>query len=425
VYKYKLKKLSNGLRVLLVPSRESLSVQVMALVNTGSDFESKDINGISHFIEHMCFKGTKKRPSSMAIAQELDSVGGLYNAFTGQELTGYFVRVAKEKAELALDIISDMYLNSQFPQTAIENERGVIIEEINMYEDDPKSLINNYWFRLLYGDQAAGRPIIGSKTNIRRLGRKDLIHYCKIHYHTRSSLLVISGDFSEKKIMSQVKHYFISLQQGEGKKKSSVLQQQKQPRMFWKNKKTKQSNLILGFRDGTLFDKKKYILVLANAVLNGGMSARLWQRIREELGAAYYIQGSVDLLTDHGFWIIKAGVDNNRVTNVIKVILQEFKRLREELVSKNELKKAKDYIKGTMSLELEDIHNFASFLSFQELLERRIESPQEYWKNIDKIKAEDIQQVARHLLRPCNLNLALISPSPQKKIKELLLSFPN
>lgn len=425
MYKYKLKKLSNGLRILLVPSRESLSVQVMALVNTGSDFESKDINGISHFIEHMCFKGTKKRPSSMAIAQELDSVGGYYNAFTGQELTGYFVRVAKEKAELALDIISDMYLNSQFPLTAIERERGVIIEEINMYKDDPKSLINDYWFHLLYGDQAAGRPVIGSKTNIRRLGRKDFINYCKVHYHTRSSLLVISGNFSEKKIMFQVKYYFASLQQGKGKKKSSIIQRQKQPQMFWKSKKTNQSHLVLGFRDGTLFDKKKYILVLANAVLNGGMSARLWQKVREELGAAYYIQGSVDLLTDHGSWIVKAGVDNNRVPNVIKVILQEFGRLRKELIPKAELKKAKDYIKGIMSLEVEDIHNFANFLSFQELLERKMETPKEYWANINKIKAEDIQQVARKLLRPCNLNLALISPSPKKKIKESLLSFPN
>jgi len=426
MYKYKLKKLSTGLRVLLVPSPTSLSVQVMVLVNTGSDFETKKINGISHFLEHMCFKGTKKRPSSMALAQELDAVGSSYNAFTSQEFTGYYVRLAKDEVELALDTVSDIYINSQFPEKAIKEEKGVILEEINMYKDEPASIIDNYWLRLLYGDQPAGRATIGPKANVRHFKRSDLLHYHQLHYLTRSTLLVISGNFSEKKIMAQVKKFFAPLQQGEGKKKIPVQQQQKQPQIFWKSQKTNQSHLLLGFRGANLFDKRRYALVLANTVLSGGISSRLWQRVREELGAAYYLQGAVELLTDHGFWAVKAGIDNNRVEKVVEVILEEFKRLREELISEKELKKAKNYIKGTMSLQLEDIHDFANFLALQELLKKKIETPLEYWRKIKKVTTSDIQEVMKQILLPSTLNLALIGASSSKnKVKKLLLSFPK
>jgi len=426
VYKYKLKKLSSGLRILLVPSPESLSVQVMVLVNAGSDFETKKINGISHFLEHMCFKGTKKRPSSMSLARELDAVGSSYNAFTSQEFTGYYVRLAKDKWELAVDIVSDIYLNSQFPEKAIREEKGVILEEINMYRDEPASIINDYWLHLLYGDQPAGRPTLGSKTNVRHFKRDDLFYYRRLHYLTRSTLLVISGNFPERKIMARIRKFFTSLRQGEGKKKIPVREGQKRPRIFWKNKKTNQSHLLLGFRGSNLFDERKYPLALANIVLIGGISSRLWQKIREELGAAYYLQGELELFTDHGFWAVKAGISNYQVEKVVGIILKEFKRLREEFISEKELEKAKNYIKGTMSLQLEDVHDFANFLSLQELLEKKIETPAEYWRKINRVTTFDIRKAMGQMLVPSNLNLAIIGPSsPKREVKKLLSSFPN
>ncbi len=424
MYKFRVKTLANGLRILLVPSHNSLSVQVMALVNTGSDFETKNINGISHFLEHMCFKGTKKRPSSMAIAQELDDVGGAYNAFTSQEFTGYYVRVAKDKIELALDIVSDIYINSQFSEESIKRERGVILEEMNMIEDEPAMLIENYWLRLLYGNQPAGWPVIGSKTNVRRFKRNDFLRYHQLHYRTRSTLLVISGNFQEKVVISYIKKYFSSLRTGKGKPRVPVHQLQNRPQLFWKKKQTNQSHLLFGFRAGNIFDPRRYALTVVNTVLSGGMSARLWQRIREELGAAYYLRSSVDLFTDYGFWVVKAGIDNNRVEAVIKILLQEFRRLREGSILPEEIKKAKNHIKGMMSLQLEDVHDFANYLALQMLLKNRIENPHQYWENIKKVTTSNIQVTMKSILHPSALNLAIISPTfSRTKIKKLFQLF--
>jgi len=182
MYKFKLTKLNNGLRILTVPSKESLSFQITVLVNTGADFEDKENNGISHFLEHMSFKGTKKRPSNLSIVKELDAVGGYYNAFTSAEYTGYYTFVAQQKKDLALDIISDIYLNSQFPKEEIKKEKGVIIEEINMYRDEPSRYVCEIWTKLLYGDQAVGRSILGTKTNIKNFKREDFLKYYESQY---------------------------------------------------------------------------------------------------------------------------------------------------------------------------------------------------------------------------------------------------
>jgi predicted Zn-dependent peptidase len=421
MYKFKLTKFNNGLRVITVPSKESLSFQVMVLVNTGADFETKENNGVSHFLEHMCFKGTKKRPTNFAITQELDSVGGSYNAFTGSEYTGYYARVAKQHKDVALDVVSDIFLNSQLPLKEIKKEKGVIIEEINMYRDDPKRYIWDLWGQLLYGNQPAGRPIIGTKENIKRFQREDLINYRESQYKAGSTLILVSGNFSKEEIIGQIKKYFKNIKPGQGKIKEKVRENQIKPQLNLEYKKTDQTHLILGFRGINLFDKRRYALAVLNAIFDGGMSGILWQMIRDKLGVAYYIRSTTGMYTDYGFWAVKAGVDNGRLEEVITNILKEWKKLKIKLVSSKDLKKAKNFITGRLALYLEDIHEAAENIAFQQLLQNRIETPEQYLRKIKQITAFDVRKVAQDLLKPQSLNLALIGPHKNKeKLQKIL-----
>ena len=421
MYKFKLTKLSNGLRILTVPSKESFSFQVAVLVNTGADFETKKNNGISHFLEHLWFKGTKKRPSNFAITQELDNIGGSYSAFTSEEHTGYYALVSQQKKDLALDIVSDIYLNPQFPQREIKKEKGVIIEEVNMYKDNPQSYIWDLWEKLLYGDQAVGRSILGTKTNIKNFKRDDFLKYYKSQYKAKSTLVVVSGNFNEKAIISKVKDCFRDIRLGKGKTKELVKEKQNKPQVFIRNKKTDQTHLILGFRGINLFDRRRYVLNVLNAIFDGGMSSILFQTIREKLGVAYYINSNLSYSTDHGFWAVAAGIDNNRLEEVIISVLEEWKKFKTKPVDIKDIKKAKSYITGKLALGLENVHNVANSFALLELLKQKIETPDQYLKKIKQVTARDIQKVAEDLLKPQSLNLALIGPYKNKqKLQKLL-----
>jgi len=422
MYKFQLKKFPNGLRLLMVPSKESLSFQITALVNTGADFEIKNLNGISHFLEHMCFKGTKKRPTNFDISKELDRVGGIYNAFTGREYTGYFVRVAKEYQKLAIDLVADIYLNSQFPEDEINKERGVIIEEINMYHDDPKAYVDELWTRLLYGNQPAGWSIAGAKTNIKRVRRKDFLNYHDQQYRSQSTLIVISGNFKEKEVISLIREAFALIPKGRGKNKIKAKEKQKQPNLILEKRAIDQTHIILGTRGINLFDKRRYTLNVFDAILSGGMSSRLFQLVRGKLGAAYYIDSGIEAKTDVGSWAIMAGLDSNRVELILKEILKEWSSFKRLLVSSHEIKKAQEYIVGHLALAFEDVHQVASLYSTQLLLKNKIETYQEYLKQIKKVTPSDIRKVANDLLKAQYLNLAVVGPHPhQSQLKKLLI----
>ena len=421
MHKFKLTKLSNGLRILTVPSKESLSIRVMVLVNTGADFENKKNNGISHFLEHMSFKGTKKRPSNLAIVEELDSVGGSYNAFTGGEYTGYYAKVAQQNKELALEIVSDIYLNSQFPEKEMKKEKGVIIEEINMYKDNSKAYIWDLWEKLLYGNQAVGRSILGTKTNIKRFKREDFLKYYESQYRAKSTLVVVSGNFNEKETLNQIKDYFGDIRSGKGKIKELVKEKQNKPQVFIKNKKTDQTHLILGVRGINVFDKRRYALNVMDVIFDGGMSGILFQTIRDKLGVAYYIHSTISCSTDCGFWAVAAGIDNNRLEEVIGSVLKEWKKFKTKPVDIKDIKKAKSYITGKLALRLENVHNVARSFAFQELLKKEIETPAQYLRKIKQVTARDIQKVAEDLLKEKSLNLALIGPYKNKQRLQKLL----
>ncbi len=414
--------LANGLRIVTVPMKNTKAVTVLVLVGTGSKYETKDINGISHFLEHMFFKGTKKRPDTLAVAETLDMVGGQYNAFTGREYTGYWAKVDSKHLDLALDWVSDIFLNSKLEPQEIERERGVIIEEINMDLDTPIEHISDLWEELLYGNQPAGWPVIGKKEVIAKIKRENFINYLKEHYLAKNAVVIVAGEIKEVKSLElRVKSYFANIKTGKQQFKKRVIEKQTNPRVLIHYKKTDQTHFYLGFRAYDIFDERKYALGLLAIILGGNMSSRLWIAIREREGLAYYIRTVAEAYTDHGYLATYAGIDNNRVEKAIAIILEEYKKIIQEKISEAELKKAKDYIRGNTILGLESSDAVASFVGGQEILTNKILTPEEKFVKIEAVTADDIQKVAKDIFRPEKLNLALIGPFKNKKKFEKLL----
>ncbi len=413
--------LKNGLRIITVAQKNTQAVTILVLVGTGSKYEERKINGISHFLEHMYFKGTKKRPSTLAIAETLDRVGGIYNAFTGQEFTGYFAKVAASHFELALDWVSDIFLNSLLPAKEIEKEKGVIIEEINMYYDHPMSYIGVLWPKLLYGDQPAGWEITGKKENIAKMTREQLLNYMKNQYVASNTIVAVAGNINEKKTISQVKKYFAKIGTKKPKGKAQVFEKQARPQLLLEFRKTDQTHIALGVRGYNLFHPQRYAQEILGVILGGMMSSRLFEEIRTKMGIAYYIRTEVEANPDTGYLVTLAGIDNKKVEGGIKSILKEYKAISRNGVFKKELQKAKDYLKGKMILELEPSDAQASFYAGQELLEKKILTPKEIFRKIDQVSQSDIIKVARNVFRPERLNLALIGPFQDKSKFEKIL----
>lgn len=417
---------SSGLRVVLVPLKNTETVTFLILVQAGSEYEKKEQKGISHFLEHMCFKGTKKRPNPKILATEFDSLGAEYNAFTSQESTGYFVKSANLYVENIIDLVADIYLNSLFSPSEIEKEKGVIIEEMNYLEDNPSKKIYDLFNQLLYGDQPAGWPVIGEKETVLKIDQKDFFAYKKNYYNAKNTLVVISGNFNSQRVLNLIEKYFGKIIPGKKISPLKTIIFQKKPALLLKFKKTDQAHLILGWRAFSRFDRRRYALAVLETILGKGMSSRLFQKIREELGAAYYIYSFSDLATDRGCLGIAAGLALDKSEEILSVILGEIKKLKEQLVSLEELKKAKDYLKGQLTLDLETSDQYAFFHGFQELFYHRLFSLKEIFAKINEVSPKVILNLAREIFRPEKLNLALIGPFSQKEkshFQKILNSF--
>lgn len=408
--KAKKKIYKNGLRVVTIPMKDNPTVTVLVLVGTGSDYEPKEINGISHFLEHMCFKGTIKRPTAQIISHELDALGCQSNAFTGNEYTGYYAKGDAKNFKQMFDIVSDVYLNSTFPEIEMEKEKGVIIEEINMYEDMPASHVQDLFIEILYGDQPAGRSTLGTKENIRNMKRNDFIDYKKIHYVANNTVIVVSGNITNEEVYSEVNKYFKDIPVNNSGNKQKVKEIQKTPNILIKYKETDQTHFILGVRSFGLFDKRNITISILSAVLGAGMSSRLFIKLREEMGVAYYVRAYNQPSLDHGSFQISAGVNNQRVEEVIKEIIKECNLLVKEKVSIKELEKVKSLIIGNMKMSLESTDDIANFYGGQELMKKEIKTLEEKIKEIKKVTPEDLQKMAKLLFKNNNLNLAIIGP---------------
>ncbi|MFH1780727.1 MAG: pitrilysin family protein [Candidatus Nealsonbacteria bacterium] len=413
--------LKNGLRIITVPQKSTQAVTILALVGTGSKYETKATSGVSHFLEHMFFKGTSKKPDKITIAETLDKVGGIYNAFTGEEYTGYFAKVAAAHFDLALDWVSDIYLNSLLPEQDMAKERGVIIEEINMIYDNPMAYVSTIWSKLLYGDQPAGWDIAGTKESVSSLSRAQLASYMTSQYVASNTVVCVAGNIQEKFAINEVKKSFTDIKNTKPGEKEKVRERQTRPEALIHFKETDQAHLYLGVRGYNIFHPQKYVQDVLSVILGGMMSSRLFIEIREKLGLAYYVRTEAETNSDTGFLATRAGVDNKNVEKAVVTILKEYRKIAQEKIADGELKKAKDYIKGKTALVLEGSDDLASFYGAQTLLEKNILTPKEIYAKIDQVSSRDIMKVAQDIFQEKNLNLALVGPFKDKNNFEKIL----
>ncbi len=415
--------LPNGLRVIIVPILGVESATTLVMYGAGSRYEEKKYNGISHFLEHMAFKGTTNRPSAREISALIDGIGAEFNAFTGKEYTGYYIKSATSHVTLCLDVLSDMLKNLLLDPAEIEREKGVITEEINMYEDTPMRNIGDIYEQLLYGDTPLGWETAGKPEIIQKLTRNDFIEYMGSLYSSDNMAVVIAGNVHVEDAVKKVEKYFGDVKKFKVKKFKKVEDKQSKIEVFIKHKKTEQAHFALGVRTVGLHDKKdKYPLEVLSSILGGGMSSRLFYEVRERRGLSYYVRTNSDHYLDAGYLATYAGADPKRIDEAIKVVAEEYIKVGQKgEVTEEELKKAKEYIKGHFVLELEDTRSSAVMYASQEILQNKLTDPQGIIEKIDNVTLSDIQRVAKVYLDTKLLSLAVIGNFEDKSRFEKLL----
>ncbi|MBI1974587.1 MAG: insulinase family protein [Candidatus Zambryskibacteria bacterium] len=421
--KYKKTTLPNGLRIITVSTKGNPSVMVMVSVETGSNYETKAENGLSHFLEHMCFKGTVKRPKASDIAQELDNLGAENNALTYNEWTSYYAKAAKKHFLKLFEIVSDLYLNPTLPAKDLEIERGVILQELNMYEDLPQRKVWDVLYKLLYGDTPAGRAIIGPKGNIKGFSRKNFVDYREKHYVASKTIITVAGDFDEKEVLKETNKYFSKVKSAKRLNKLPVKHKQNKPALLVEQKKTDQTHMVIALHAFGAKDRRLPALNMIAEILGQGMSSRLFHRLRDEMGACYYVKAFTDVYTDHGLLAITVGVDPSRTTEVVKAVLDECDKLCRFAVSESELNKAKEHYVGHLFMDLETTDSMATFYIEQEIHTTMLKSPQEIEKEVRKVTSQDVMKIAKGIFRNANLNLAIVGNISNSSSIKKMLSF--
>lgn len=408
----------HGLRLITVPKKGAESVTMFILVRAGSKYENKEQNGISHFLEHLLFKGTKKR-SSQEIAIIIDRIGGVANAFTSQEYTGYWVKAIPEQFSTVADLLSDIFLNARLAPREIEKERGVILEEIKLYNDIPIEKIGDIFNGLLYGDQPAGWDVLGRPEVIRSLKQKDFFNYVQKHYVAPNTTIVVAGDIDLSAVKKEITKRFAQIKRGTATKFAPTKENQTDPQIKIAHKDTDQTHLALGVRTFSIFDERRFALEVLKTILGEGSSSRLFQEIRNRRGAAYYIRTEAHLTSDAGFLVSTAGIAHSRLHEVASAILKEYKRISTKAPGKDELKKAQERIIGSLWLRLETSDDLAAYIGGQEIITGKIMRPEEYARKIKQVSADDVLKVGRSIMTPSRLNIAIIGPDEKGLARRL------
>lgn len=446
--KPELKIVDNGLKLITLSLPQSRSVTAMLMINAGSRFEEDRQAGISHFLEHLVFKGTKKYPTSQKLSAAVDNIGAEFNAFTSKEYTGFYVKSAINHLELSLDVLSQLVLKPLLKPKDINKEKGVIIEEINMREDTPLAKVSEEFESLLYNKTGLGREVIGSKKTILGLKQADFLAYCRRWYRPQNMVLGVIGGIDKVKNLSLlIKKYFgrtpnITINQPRPRrsykklchiKESSCQFNQQTPALRLDYKKTQQAHFCLGVRAFPRAHKSRYTMAVLSTILGGSMSSRLFTEVREKRGLAYYIKSNINTYFDNGYLVVQAGTDLNKIDEAVKVIIDEFRKIAsvgagvgaDQVSSQNaqkELKKAKEYLKGRLALSLEDSKEIAGFFIEDLLLEKKIRSPKQIIKAVEKVSLADLQKAAKKIFTNQNLNLAVIGPYKKKERFTKILS---
>lgn len=420
---YKKETLKNGLRVVTQSLKNTKAVTVLVLVGAGSRYEVKKINGLSHFMEHMFFKGAKKYKNTKEVSEAIDGVGGDFNAFTGKEYVGYFVKVADKHVGTATDVLSDMLINSKFDPEEIDRERGVILEEYNMYQDTPMHQIGWDFERLIYGNQPMGWDQVGTKDVIQSIKREDFFDYKNKLYTADNTVVAIAGHAKHEEMVDEISRLFTFNDEKKAYLCDPVKKNHSKETLYLRNKKTEQAHIMLGFPAYSELHPDHYALKMLSIVLGGNMSSRMFLSIRERRGLAYYISCSTDDYSDTGTFSTNAGVSLDGIDKAISAIWDEFKKVADKAVPETELTKAKEFLKGKMVLRLEDSEEYAHLLAKYEVLYGKVITPEEIFKAVDSVTPKDMLRVARDLIKKENRYMAVIGPYEDRERFDKLLKF--
>jgi predicted Zn-dependent peptidase len=413
--------LDNGLRIVTSEMPHTRSACISIFIGAGSRYELPEQAGLSHFVEHLCFKGTEKRPTSKEISETIDGVGGVLNGGTDKELTVYWVKVARPNYPVALDLLVDMLRHSKFDPVEMENERKVIIEELNMSMDSPQSRVDTLIDEVVWPNQAMGRDVAGSKDTVSAINRQMILGHMSLLYLPGNSVISVAGDISHGEVVDSIAKAFGDWPKGVAGDWSPAEDSQDAPRLKVERRKTEQVHLCLAVRGLSNMHPDRFILDLLNVVLGEGMSSRLFLEIRERKGLAYDIHSHVSYFRDSGSLAIYAGVDPKKLELTIEAVLRELMRLRDEQIPESEVVKAKEMGKGRLMLRMEDTRSVSGWMGGQELLTGRILSVDEVVSIVDAITASDMQRVAKELFLTGKVNLALVGPVRNKGRLEKLL----
>lgn len=400
--------------MITAPIAGTEAVTILILLPVGSRYETKEINGASHFIEHMMFKGTERRPSNLAIAKELDALGADYNAFTGKDLTGYWIKLDKDNIETGVEILSDILFNSLFDRSELERERGVILEEIKMYEDNPLLYIDDLFEQTLYNNHPLGWSISGKMENIRKISYQEILDFKNKHYRPNQMLIAVAGNIEKRAIKKIIVKFFgqsSSAKKETWSAKKFLNSQQTGPIVNILTKDVQQIQLALGFPAYSYFHPKLDVLTLFSIILGGNMSSRLFTEVRVKRGLAYFVKTDLSIYKDTGNFVVRAGIDKEKIKEATAVILEELKKIRDQGAGADELARAKTFFEGKLSLELEDSASVASWYAKYEMMLGKIFTPAEKIAKIKKITNRDVQLVAKDIIRSSALNLAIIGPA--------------
>lgn len=405
--------LSNGMRVHVIPSIGTQAATVLVLTKVGSRYEYPDINGASHYIEHLMFKGTKKRPTTLDISRTLDAVGAEFNAYTGKDLTGYYVKVDGSHLPLAVDLLHDMLFNSLYDQEEMDRERGVIIEEINMYQDNPMMHVEDLFEQVLFEGSTLGWEIAGSHKTMRGMTRDQVISFRDSHYIPSRMVIAVAGKVTPD-VRNLLEETFGKVPSGKEEPKlftpfAGVVEADR-PRAAVQKKDTEQIQLAMGMPSFGVDDKRNASLSVLSTILGGTMSSRLFISVRERKGLAYFVRSSNSTYDETGAFLIRAGLDKSRLSQAVSTIREEIQKIKTDGVTEAELLDAKTNKRGRLMLRLEDSSDLAEWYAKQELFVNKVKTPEEKLAEIDAVTAESVLEVANEVLNEKRMSLAMVGP---------------
>ncbi|PIS32001.1 hypothetical protein COT40_02390 [Candidatus Peregrinibacteria bacterium CG08_land_8_20_14_0_20_41_10] len=416
---YKLTQFKNQLRLLATPFNNTEVVTVLVLVKAGSRLEDKSNNGIAHFLEHLFFKGAKKYPNSKKVSEAIDEIGGIFNAFTAKEYVAYYVKVRAAHFTRAVDVLADMLIHAKLDETEIQKEKGVILEEYNMYQDTPMHLVENEFEQLVFGDQSLGWDQLGTPEFIQHVNRQAFVDYRQEFYFPANIVISVAGK-TPANLPHVIEKNFDFPHSSQTLPIFNYQRKKSKPKVHLHSKKTEQAHLVLGMEGYSLNHPDYFASKVLAVILGGNMSSRMFQSVREKKGLAYYVQTSSSEYTDTGLFYTRAGVSIGKIQEAIKTILEEHTKIKTGKVTAAELRKAKEYLKGHLLIELEDSEEVAHFLGRQALLKNQILLPNEILEKLEQVNLVDLHRVTTNLFQPHNFQLALIgpydSPEPFQKL---------